>query len=562
MKVALKGRTVLSTQERERIEKGEPVALVAIAEAWAQRRIRVLLASYMQVHGLAGQVAHRLQVDIQNAKLLLYDTFLERERPYEAGDHANLEKGNVWLLPRSVDAWLDTNSLSPTLATASITPPVEWEVQSPHGLLKADDTDAGRLVRLADLVLWLMKTKEIPSRAAVEMVCSVLSEYPSEAGNVLYLLSESDYARPLPHEHSFAWEPVTSFWESAPPVSDSDKGVSGAVKYMREYWSQSPAPGAGDWMGQHVLDALAIRMEVAHWVWGYATRPKLVPKKQFGEDDVAIRKLPDGSTVVYPLRPGVVIYEPSHVKLAQRHTGVCDLVWSEAQPYVGDISEEEFRAGWPKAMEPLRLGTLQFSREDIAASDLNALNKVSHRAHWVYQAVTGLCERAELKCQPIRHIRRDARTGKEVMKWDDFLIQPRQFLDWLKRQNLEPSRFIVAWCEANGTKPDTKEKHEHPESGQPQQSSEPVAVPTKRRSRGDLLSPAIRSARQQAADSDSASEVFNILRACAGSKGHPIVGITDDGLKWFDANDDVQYLTIKKLRDRLRHMKKQRAGAR
>jgi hypothetical protein len=465
---------VLSTQERERIEKGEPVALVAIAEAWAQRRVRVLLASYMQVHGLAGQVAHRLQVDIQNAKLRLYDTFLERERPYEAGDHANLEKGNVWLLPRSVDAWLDTNSLSPTLATASITPPVEWEVQSPHGLLKADDTDAGRLVRLADLVLWLLKTKEIPSRAAVEMVCSVLSEYPSEAGNVLYLLSESDYARPLPHEHSFAWEPVTSFWESAPPVSDSDKGVSGAVKYMREYWSQSPAPGAGDWMGQHVLDALAIRMEVAHWVWGYATRPKLVPKKQFGEDDVAIRKLPDGSTVVYPLRPGVVIYEPSHVKLAQRHTGVCDLVWSEAQPYVGDISPEEFRAGWPKAMEPLRLGTLQFSREGIAPDDFVAMNSAGGKAYWVYHALMGLCQRGDVKCEPIRRIVRDGNTGKVDMEWDDFLIRPQQFLDWLNQQKQEPSRFIVAWCEANGVRLGTNEDRTQP--SRPQQSGAPQAA--------------------------------------------------------------------------------------
>lgn len=558
MKGALKGRTVLLSNEAERIEKGEPVALAAIASAWAEKRIRALLASFIQVESLAQSLARRLRVDIQNGKLNVYDTFLKRERTYEAGDQSDLEKGHVWLIPRTVDAWLDANNLRPILATPSITPPVEWKAQSPYGVVRADDTDAGRLVRFADLVQWLMTTKEIPCRAAVELVCSVLCQYPGEAGNVLYLLSESDYAQPLSPGHSFAWESTTSFWDSAPPVSDTDKGVLGAVKYMRQYWGESPAPGAGKYLGQEVLDPLAIRMEVAHWVWGYGSRLKRVPKKQFDEDDVAIQRMPDGSTVIFPLRPGVVIYEPSHVKLAQRHTGVCDLVWSEAQPYVGDISPEEFRAGWPKAMDPLRLGSLQFSREGIARDDFVSMNSAGDKAYWVYQALMGLCQRGSVKCEPIRRIVRDGNTGKVDMQWDDFLIRPQQFLDWLTQQKQEPSRFIVAWCEANGVRPVTNENHAKPESSLPHQPGATLAT-SKRRSRGDLLTPVIRSALQQAKDPESASEVFVILRARAGSSGCPIVGSTDDGLKWIDANDEPQFLTLKKLRDRLRRMANQRA---
>lgn len=271
MKGALKGRTVLLSNEAERIEKGEPVALAAIASAWAEKRIRALLASFIQVESLAQNLARRLRVDIQNGKLNVYDTFLKRERTYEAGDQNDLEKGQVWLVPRKVDAWLDANDLRPILATPSITPPVDWKVQSPYGVVRADDTDAGRLVRLADLVQWLMTTKEIPCRAAVELVCSILSEHASEAGRVLYLLAESDYAKPLPFDHSFFYLPLITLDEPHPGGGATDKGVMGAVKYMREYWGHSSAPGAGDWMGQHVLEPLAIRMEVAHWVWGYGS---------------------------------------------------------------------------------------------------------------------------------------------------------------------------------------------------------------------------------------------------------------------------------------------------
>ena len=139
-----------------------------------------------------------------------------------------------------------------------------------------------------------------------------------------------------------------------------------------------------------------------------------------------------------------------------KQTGVCDLAWSEAQPFIGDsFSPEQFRAGWPSTLEPSRLGNLQFPREGIPSQDMEAINRANGRQHWVMEALTGLCQRGELECKPIQHVRRDASTGKVVLQWRDYLIEPQPFLEWLAKQRLDPSRFIAAWCVANGVSCET-----------------------------------------------------------------------------------------------------------
>lgn len=194
--------------------------------------------------------------------------------------HITAEAFAAWLAAnelepsRHVTAWF--KAMSVNTDRRPIEPPAGWKAQSPHGLQRIDNTDAGRLVRLADLVQWLMDTEELPCKAAVEVVCSVLEQRSSAAAGWLYLLTEADYARPLPADHSFCWVPdPLSFWDTAPPVADADKGLAGAIKYMRQYWGGSPAPGAGTWMGRHVLDPLAVRLNVAHLLWGYGRRVEL-----------------------------------------------------------------------------------------------------------------------------------------------------------------------------------------------------------------------------------------------------------------------------------------------
>lgn len=168
---------------------------------------------------------------------------------------------------RHVATWL--KAMGVNADRRPIEPPAEWKAQSPHGLQRIDITDAGRLVRLADLVQWLMDARELPCKAAVEEVCARLEQRPIAAASWLYLLTESDYARPLPADHSFFYVP--GFDPCTPDATGqtNDRGLVGAIKYMRQFWGESRVPGAGNWIGQHVLDPLAIRVEVAHLLFGY-----------------------------------------------------------------------------------------------------------------------------------------------------------------------------------------------------------------------------------------------------------------------------------------------------
>lgn len=168
-----------------------------------------------------------------------------------------------------IAAWFDAVGVDRD--ARPIAPPTGWQPRTEHGLLRFDGTDAGRLVRLADLVTWLMDDRELPCKPAVEMVCTALESNPSAAAS-LYLLSENGYAQPLPASHSFYSVPLVSFWEAQPQGDDTDKGVVGAVKHMRAYWGESPAPGATKYMGMGVLDPLCIRLDMAFRLWGYGHR--------------------------------------------------------------------------------------------------------------------------------------------------------------------------------------------------------------------------------------------------------------------------------------------------
>ena len=168
-----------------------------------------------------------------------------------------------------VAAWLDAMGIDSD--TRPIVPPESWTAQTPHGLQRCDSTADGRLVRLADVAVWLMQARELPCQIAVNEVCTALERMPT-AGNALYLLSENGYASVMPASHSFFYLPIVSLSEDYPEGDDDDKGLAGALKYMRSFWGESSAPGAGNWVGQHVLDPLAVRLSVAHRLWGYGRR--------------------------------------------------------------------------------------------------------------------------------------------------------------------------------------------------------------------------------------------------------------------------------------------------
>lgn len=170
-------------------------------------------------------------------------------------------KANKQMPSEHISAWVEARR------TPVICPPKGWEVQSKYGLLRCDATPDGRLVSLADLVQWLMKEKELPIAAAVERVCEALGT--NGAGDWLYLLDESGYAKQLLPSHSFAYSPAQSFWETPTSPEHDDCGIDGVTKHMRRYWAKSPAPGSDDVGGQQALEPVAIRINKAHELWGY-----------------------------------------------------------------------------------------------------------------------------------------------------------------------------------------------------------------------------------------------------------------------------------------------------
>lgn len=78
------------------------------------------------------------------------------------------------------------------------------------------------------------------------------------------------------------------------------------------------------------------------------------------------------------------------------------------------------------------------------------------------------------------------------------------------------------------------------------------------KARRNLLSPVIEAAQREAENSLDAPAVWASLTQMAMAGKRPLLGITEEGIKWLDANDESQFFTLKNLRDRL-HRSKRRA---
>lgn len=70
--------------------------------------------------------------------------------------------------------------------------------------------------------------------------------------------------------------------------------------------------------------------------------------------------------------------------------------------------------------------------------------------------------------------------------------------------------------------------------------------------RRDILTPAIEAAQRECADPFDAPAVWAALVHKANASKPPLLGVSDEGIKWLDANDVLNFFTLKNLRDRLR----------
>lgn len=69
--------------------------------------------------------------------------------------------------------------------------------------------------------------------------------------------------------------------------------------------------------------------------------------------------------------------------------------------------------------------------------------------------------------------------------------------------------------------------------------------------RRDLLAPLIEEAQKQCEHPQDAPAVWIQLSRLAEARTRPLLGVCDEGIKWQDANDEVKFLSLKNLRDRL-----------
>lgn len=83
------------------------------------------------------------------------------------------------------------------------------------------------------------------------------------------------------------------------------------------------------------------------------------------------------------------------------------------------------------------------------------------------------------------------------------------------------------------------------------------AYSTPEKERRDVLTPAIETAQKECQDPFDAPAVWVVLVRMAGAGGvAPLLGVSDDGIKWLNSNDEPRFLTLKNLRERLKRKKK------
>lgn len=148
-----------------------------------------------------------------------------------------------------------------------IEPPEGWKLHSEHGFMRCGDGAADKLVRLADVVAWLMEKKELPCRLAVDKVCEALLGC---AGVQVFIVSLSDHAKLVTQSDSFFYLPIIILDEQ-PTNEPDDVGLAGAVKWMRDLWGESSSPLESDYFGKHLLEPLSVRFDVAHELWGWGS---------------------------------------------------------------------------------------------------------------------------------------------------------------------------------------------------------------------------------------------------------------------------------------------------
>lgn len=90
----------------------------------------------------------------------------------------------------------------------------------------------------------------------------------------------------------------------------------------------------------------------------------------------------------------------------------------------------------------------------------------------------------------------------------------------------------------------------------PAQTAQEDTNPNPKNQRRDLLTIAIESAQKSCTNPSDAPAIWSSLIQMANAQKPPLVGFSEDGIKWQNANDEIKFFSLKNLRDRVARQQK------
>lgn len=191
-------------------------------------------------------------------------------------------------------------------AGVRVQPPADWRLEGDFGHMAFEAGEAGRLVRMADVLRWLQSSREIPRSDALEVLCDAM---PAAVMGWLYWVRETAFAAPVPPTFTFGHLTTEQIADrkvkdrqnaiqaglererqfgrfGARPTMQgglislgnpepTEPGLPALLKYLRVWWVLSKRRGAScdvldDLKIRHAT-TLAIRLDKAHALWGYGS---------------------------------------------------------------------------------------------------------------------------------------------------------------------------------------------------------------------------------------------------------------------------------------------------
>ena len=189
---------------------------------------------------------------------------------------------------------------------------------------------------------------------------------------------------------------------------------------------------------------------------------------------------------------------------------------------------------------------------------------------------------AVIRYRPIPYQERPGATWVRPNEYDDFVraatsaiergnISARSKIQDMHTVQLVELFDVLEWAEAtgftvvlklDGPRPARKSAPLQPVESDSTPASPPVvaegANSAQRRTRRDILTPAIEAAQKECGDPFDAPAVWAVLVQMAQNKKRSLLGVSEDGIKWLSANDEPKSLNLNSLRDRLRRMQKKK----